>query len=628
MKYTFRGNLCGYLCEECSEPLSGMEVRLYLPWQKERITENAVANTKDTFRLVTKEEQAAREKLLIGTARTDEKGNFEFTLDEKHSSTAFDIDFTCGTVPRTPPMPPRKEPVQFHLTTIYPQWRINREQDFYFFQWDYCLIPRWWCYIRGHYFDAWVICGYLRNCETGVPIANASVTAWDADFLTDDNLGTVLTDANGHFRIDYTSVQFKQTFLSPWINVETDPGSLLSFQSGPDVYFKASIGGVTLIDETAANSRKNVGYCLCVNLCTKINVGDPGDTLFPSAWTGIGQAFNISTGAGPKDFDVDGYAGASSGKFALSSVIRLTGQAAPKAAGGNHIEYRFLISHVTTPNGGAAPALGNFTKIVGVTPNLFVAGTVAKLMEKAFPFTVYDVISDQSDFDADGWFDINPAVDRTLVNNGIPIANLNNYWFIDEDTLISLNTAALTTAPDVPQGAADAGQPVPAANKIPIEKIAIRFEIREVVNKPLNQFNIIPGSGKTLNSAIVNNNPMFFKLAITELDALGSCTPINGTLHAKYTVYHPHLRAAYLHLNNNSYTVNRYITGDGFLTLSGNINPLVDGNANNNLQLNNPPNDMTRCTYSLKLNAQARLHNGDSAWSYSGPIEQLFFYEI
>ncbi len=193
-------------------------------------------------------------------------------------------------------------------------------------------------------------------------------------------------------------------------------------------------------------------------------------------------------------------------------------------------------------------------------------------MEKAFPFTVYDVISDQSDFDADGWFDVNLAVQRTLINNSIPVANLNNYWFIDEDTLVSLNTGELTTAPDVPSGAANAGQPVPAANMIPIEKIAIRFEIREVVNKPLNQFNIIPGSGKTLNSAVVNNNPMFFKLAITELETLGSCTPINGTLHAKYTIYHPHLRAAYMHLNNNSNTVSRYITGDGFLTLNGNIN--------------------------------------------------------
>lgn len=619
MNYTLKGNLLGYLCDECVEPLNGIDMLLYLPWDKERIIENTAANTKDTFRLVTKEEQESRKNLLIATAKTDENGNFEFVLDEKYSKTAFDIDFICGTVPHVPPKP-RKEPLQFHLTTFYPQWRISKDQESYYYQWNYGISAKWWCYIRGYYFDAWVICGKLRNCETGMPIVNATVKAWDADLITDDYLGSAVTDSFGHFRINYTGADFKVNFIP--FNLETDP-SWPFFSSGPDVYFKAEIGGVTLINETAANRRNNVGYCLCVDLCTQINVGDID---FPSAWTGIGLAFNISTGAGVKDFDVDGYAGA--GKYALSGVIRLTGQAAPKAASGNPIEYRFLVSHVTTPNGGAAPALGNFIKTVGVTPGLFVAGTVAKLMEKAFPFTVYDVNSDQTDFDADGWFDINKAVERTLINNGIPLANLNNYWFIDEDTLISLNTAALTTAPDVPSAAAAVGVDVPVASKIPIEKVAIRFEIREVVNKPANIFNIIPGSGKTLNSGIINNNSVFMKLAVAELETLGSCTPISGTIHAKYTIYHPHLSAAFMHLNNNSYTVNRDIPDPGFLTLSGNINPLVDGHANISLQLNNPPNDMIKCTYSLKLYVQARLHNGDDAWGYSGPLEVLFFYNI
>jgi hypothetical protein len=626
MKFTFRGNLSGNLCEECFESLSGVEVLLYLPWQKDNVVSNAVADPKDTFRLVTKDESIARKDLLIASSKTDEMGNYEFTVDEKYSKTAFDIDFTCGTVPRVPPKPPRKEPLQFHLTTIFPQWKIDKQREIYYFQWDYTLSAKWWCYIRGNFFDAWVICGHLRNCETGIAIANASVTAWDADFFKDDNLGTAITDSSGHFRIDYTSTDFKKTFLSPLINVETDPGFPPTFHSGPDVYFKASIGGVKLIDETSADRRNNVGYCLCVNLCSKINVGNPGDSNFPSAWTGIGLAFNISTGSGPKDFDALGYAGP--GKYALSSVIRLTGQAAPKASSGNHIEYRFLVSGVTTPNGGAAPSLANFTKIVGVTAGLFYPGTVAKLMEKAFPFTVYDVISDQADFDAEGWYDINTAVNRTLTNNGIPLANINNYWFIDEDTLIALDTRALTTAADVPAAAASVGNVVPAGNKIPIEKVAIRFEIREVVNKAANIFNVIPGSGKTLNSAIINNNSMFMKLSITELEVSGLCTPISGTVHAKYTVYHPHLASSSLHLNNNSYTVNRDISGDGFLTLSGNINPIVDGGANNNLALNNPPNDMTKCTYSLKLYARARLHNGDSAWGDSGPVEQLFYYNI
>ena len=620
MKYLFKGNLCGFLCEECREPFAGMEVLIYLPWQKERLAEVAVADVKDTFRLVSKEEAASRKNLLIATTKTDELGNFQFEIDEKYSKTAFDIDFICGTVPGVPPKP-RKELLQFHLTTIYPQWRNAATNENYFYKWDYCLSAKWWCYIRGHYFDAWVICGHLRNCDTGTPIANASVTAWDADFLTDDNLGTAITDASGHFRIDYTSIQFKQTFLSPWINLETDPGPGLTFQSGPDVYFKALLGTTVLIDEKKPDARKNVGYCLCVNLCSKIHVGNPDDT-FPSAWTGIGQAFNITTGVGPKDFDANGYAGA--GKYALYSVINLTGQAAAKAASGNPIEYRFLVSQVTTANGGPAPALANFTKIVGITPGLFVAGTVAKLTKKVFPFPDYDVISDQSDFDVDGWFDINNALNRTATLLGEP---LSNFWFTDADPLIAMDTRVLTTAADVPSAAASVGNPVPAANKIPIEKFAIRFEIREVVNKPLNQFNVITGNGKTLNSAVMNNNSMFMKLSITELEVSGLCTPISGTVHAKYTVYHPHLASSSLHLNNNSFTVNKNVT-DGFLTLSGNINPAIDGGANSSLQLNANPNDLTRCTYALNLYARARLHNGENAISDSGPVQQLFFYDI
>ena len=181
MKYYLRGNLCGFLCDECSEPLSGMKVLLYLPWQKDSVISKAVANTKDTFRLVTNEESAARKDLLIATTQTDENGNYEFELDKKYGNKAFDIDFTCGTVPRVPPKPPIKRPLQFHLTTILPQWRINKQAENYYFQWEYCITAKWWCYIRGHFFDAWVICGHLRNCDTSTPIAGASVTAWDAD---------------------------------------------------------------------------------------------------------------------------------------------------------------------------------------------------------------------------------------------------------------------------------------------------------------------------------------------------------------------------------------------------------------------------------------------------------------
>lgn len=616
MNYTLKGSLCGYLCQDCIEPLYGMEVLLYLPSQNNEVIRNTVASTKDTFHLVTDKERDAKKDLLIAKSKTDEQGHFEFSVDEKYANTAFDIDFVCGNVPHTPPKPHRKEPVQFHLTTFFPQWRIDKQRENYFYNWQYCIAYTSWCYIRGQYFDAWVICGNLRNCTTGKPIANATVQAWDADLITDDNLGSAVTDANGHFRIDYTGADFKINFLP--FNVETDPSAPF-FSSGPDVYFKADIAGISLINETAADRRNNVGYCLCVDLCTPINVVNPNDA-FPSAWTGIGSAFNINTGTGPKDFDADGYAG--SGKYALSSVINLTGQAPAKSLAGNPIEYRFVISDNTTPNGGAAPALASFTKIIGVTPALFVPSTVAQLVDTSF--NVYEVVSDQVDFDSQGWFDINSAIARTQMIYGL--GDLSNYSFIDYDTLLSLNTAALTTAPDVAAGVANAGDVFPAGSKIPIEKIAIRFEIREVVNKPANIFNTIAGSGKTLNSAIINNNSSFLKFAVQELQVSGNCAPISGILHAKYTVHHPHLQSISINVHNNSWSVNKSLS-DGFIPLSNNISAAINSANNSSLQINATPNDLVRCTYSITLYVQRRLHDGVNQLSHEEQ-QILFFYDI
>lgn len=612
MKYTIKGSLCGYLCDNCSEPLSGMQLLLYIPWQKERILETTVANAKETFHLVSKKEAEARKGSLIATTTSDEKGNFEFEVREEYANTAFDIDFICGSVPRGPKKPPRKEPLQFHITTVYPQWRMDKkDREGSYFLWKHCITTKWWCYIRGYYFDAWVICGHLTSCETGVPIVNATVTAWDADFITDDNLGTALTDAKGHFRIDYTSIQFKQTFLSPLFNVETDTSGSPPFNSGPDVYFKASIGGFKLIDETAADRRNNVSYCLCVNLCTRINVGDPGNIHFTSAWTGIGSEFNV-----PTDFDVDGYAG--SAKYGLTGTINLTGQASPKTVSGNDIVYRFLVSDTAT--NGASPSL-TFTKIVGVTPGLFEPGIVAGLQKIASP-DVYNVISDQADFDSDGWFNINNAIARTLLS--LPSTNINDYSLIEVDTLIAMNTGALTTAPDVASGVANAGDVFPAGSKITLEKVAIRFEIRDAVT-----LLPIPGTGKTLNSAVINNNLPFMKFAVQELETLGTCSPITGTIHAKYTVHHPHLQSVRIYIQKQNTDAERKYLSDSFITLPANTNASVNAGNNNSLQINASPNDLVRCTYIITLEVERRLHNGgQNGQVATKSMSQTFFYDI
>src|SRR6478752_1534007 len=308
MKYTIKGNLRGYLCDDCFEFLEGIKVHLYQSQKNVDVRAAAELNKQQTFVLVTPEEAGAKEKLLVATAIVDVKGNFEVELNEEQSSSAFDIDFECGNVPHWP-KPPQHNPVQFYHTTIYPQWQLENDKGYYF-RYDFEVSAKWWCYVRGHIFDVWTICGHLFACGTKKPVHNVKVTAWDDDFLTDDNLGSAITDVNGHFTINYTSADFKKTFLSPFINVETDPGLPLTFKNGPDVYFKYEYNGVAIPGETPAISRKNVGYCLCVELCIEPPVhleaiitepvdcthgdGDilPGFSLAPIKGTAAGVGFS------------------------------------------------------------------------------------------------------------------------------------------------------------------------------------------------------------------------------------------------------------------------------------------------------------------------------------------------
>lgn len=618
MRNIFKGSLRGYVCEDCLEEISNVEVLLYLPYRNE--TASADSNVKETFRYVTKAENRKREDLFIDRITTDTNGDFQFEINEKYIGSDFDVDFICGTVPPKSPKPKRGEQLQFHLTTLSMRYQLEKQAQDPKYKWEYNIAHKWWCYIRGHFFDAWVICGHLMNCKTNQPIANAQVTAIDADFLTDDTLGSATTDAKGHFRIDYSSADFKKTFLSPWINIETDP-SFLSFQSGPDVYFKAELAGTKLIDETKTDARKNVSYCLCVNLCSEVNV-TPNGTNFPSAWTGIGNTFSSSFGTDSGDFDAEGYAG--SGKHVLFSTIRLTGQAALKSAAGHPIEYRFSVSDTTYPNNQEVdiPPPASFTKIVGKHPGLFASGVVSKLIRKVFSLfhnqiTVY---SDQSDFDGEGWFDVNHAIERALINAGLTAADLALYNIIEEDTLISMNTTALTSKPNVPD-IFGPGEDIPDANNIGIEKFAIRFEIREVKNKATSEFGIIDG-GKILNSVIMNNNPIYRKLSIKELEESTLCSPINGTIHAKYTLYHPYLSSCSLTIRKNSDPIDsqRFIS-DSIISTT------ADERISNGSQLNDPP-ALERCTYIVKLYSSTRKHDGDNGDpDGGGPLEQLFFYD-
>jgi hypothetical protein len=57
-----------------------------------------------------------------------------------------------------------------------------------------------------------VVSGTVEETETGRPLANLIVRAFDKDLLFDDRLGYTTTDADGRFVIRYGPEQFKDLF--------------------------------------------------------------------------------------------------------------------------------------------------------------------------------------------------------------------------------------------------------------------------------------------------------------------------------------------------------------------------------------------------------------------------------
>ena len=179
---------------------------------------------------------------------------------------------------------------------------------------------------------------------------------------------------------------------------------------------------------------------------------------------------------------------------------------------------------------------------------------------------------------------------------------------------MAINTVPLTSAPNVPPGAAIAGAAVPAVNHIPIEKKAFRFEVREVVDKANGVFNTLPGSGQTLNAMAINNNIPFQRLAMTEHQQTTLCSPLTDDIHVAYTVYHPHLAASSISIvsnNNGAYSVSLV---DAPIPFAGNTNPALTSINDPAVPVpNSGANTLHRCTYIVTLSVTPRLHNGDSA---------------
>jgi hypothetical protein len=552
MNYILKGRLCGYVCRDCSEPLSSVKVRLYRVRSGQDITALAVANPKDTFAILGEGEVKAKESSLIAEIETNDVGEFLVELGEKqgYAGGALEVDVYCGTVPHRVSTPKPPKPLQFSITTIQPAWR--RAETSAHAAWEYCLPYRFWCGIRAR-FDAWTICGRLTTCEEHVPIPGATVRAFDVDWLQDDDLGSGVTDANGHFRIDYTTADFQKTIFSPLINVE--------LTGGPDLYFRAELGGQVILAEAPSvgrtPARENAGHCFCVELCTdKVVPPNPNETPhWQSVWD-----FPIHPAAPnlASTFATEGYAGGPANSLVFSGSVPLRGNCPLRniAAPANALKYRFLIGEWTTlgsPDGD--PNVIPATPPVSLVPVTQIFGTLVGYIfytnGLGFADSAPVVINNGdifADADGPGWIKLDDkAVTVDMRDGTTAVRAVSTANFLRTFDLINLNSLAVTASHPIrlPGGLpkVDAGSSLTTAQKEPVRRYQLGFEVRDVATHAVV-------ATDNLSSIVMDNTPVVIALDLEELRT-NACNPVSSDIHILYTVDHPHLRSFGLSISNN-----------------------------------------------------------------------------
>jgi len=535
-EYIFKGSLCGFLCEECREPLAGVTVRLYQATRQ--VVERASADPKDTFELLTSDAVAAKQNSLIAEVVADAQGNFLFNLGgrEKYAGEPFEIDVYLTDVPDRKPTDRRYKPQQFSITTIQPQWRQTDTGFVAAFQ--YCIPARFWCFIRAH-FGAWTICGYVKICDTSTPLAGVRVLAFDRDWLQDDALGSAVTDATGHFRINYVAEDFKKTIF-PAIHIE--------LFGGPDIYFRVeTLGGTVLLAEPPSrgrdNDRNNRGPCFCVDLC--VPQGPSQNPQILSAFTNLG-GYDFTNG-GVSSSPTTG-TGLTSDNRAFYSNVRLNGILA-QTLNGQPLEYIFQVRDVTA--GGA------YTQVVLSQVSAVEIGKL-EIYAPAFPgdpnpVKTTPVVVNATpgpgvivpSVTADGWIQV-PQQNDVFSAAGAFAANGN---------MIGLITTSLNAWTPVDLTGLSGGQGLTAAQFASDRIYGIRMMVRETGN-PASAILAGECARAAIDNTLYNNethHPYWgggtyngelgvYLLDIAELKA-APCSKITSSLTVNFTAAHPNLGA-------------------------------------------------------------------------------------
>lgn len=585
MPYVISGRLIGLLCDDCSEPLTGATVRLVAS-AGNRISHAAAAEPKHTAAVLEESDAAERASSGLGEGVVGADGGFEIELGKGYDGGAFDVDIFCGTMTGHP-VPPKA--LSFTLTTLAPQWR--EVEGGYAAAWSYEIPHRIWCGVRGR-LGWWSICGHVRVCDTKIAVPGVTVSAFDVDWLQDDSLGSAVSDATGHFRIDYTVNDFTRTPWSPWINIE--------LVAGPDVYFRIDGPTGVLLQEPRSRGRgqdrQNVGPCFCVDLCVQ---DAPGGTDQPYPWFD-----HIGTKKTVTGFDsAPGGTGRTiADNRAFYSSLRLNGVLG-RLLNGQPAEYRF--EH--DGGGGWQPVLpaqmvrmqiGTWQRLTGTFPPVETKAVVVLGANGPDEIAVAP--------DAQGWIAV--PQDNSLTTG----------LFVPNNNLLGLDSEALSAQTHDLSGIV-AGQSTAPAGLAVDEYVALRMVMR-AVGQPATQveagiaqrvalanttYNQVQKHGSWVPTR-VNGQLGAVSIDVEELIGHG-CARIQNTLTVDYTAAHPRLGSMSLTVSG---------PGGPYHYALPAIGPDHHGSVNQLLNATNIPvavSSLPKCSYILQAAIELLLTTGDSS---------------
>ncbi len=564
MSYTISGRVCARPCEGFEVPISNGTLLFYR-----------------------QDGEASEGRAEVDGTRTELDGNGRFEgviIDEEQVPPGEPI--IVDVVVPDPCAEEGGETTQTTYTTV--EFAESGEE----LEVDWCFTPDQYCQLMEE-MGCRYVCGQITDCETEIPLPALQVEVFDADIVEPDPLGTDTTDANGWYLIYYSRTEFEKT-PSPFPPVE--------LIGGADLFFEISYGSNTLLDESPSDGRQSdredAGYCEHIDHC----VDYPGRPR-PPAWLRVGR-YAIPDSNSLNDFDRQGYT--ASNKYAFYRSLHLEGElpvgGVPiRGAAVNPIRYRFKVGDSQLEN-GASGSPSNFDQIVGDGNNLFNKVTIGYLFS-VNPFDMVEVEVKPGDLKPDGWI----RADE-VIRNANTSMSLNNYAWSDTSKLARLDTGPLTPESMPPEGNTDAGQPVPGNPPVDDKTIAIKFEVQEQIG---NTWRDLPGSGWSLNRIVVDNNTEFRKVRVVQLDQ-DRCQPITpDNVELRYTVYHPHMAGAQLHIqrnDQNSWTkLDDSATELSFSSVST-TNSKYDHNYNDKFGISSDVNK--ECAYIVRFRSRRRLTDG------------------